>query len=229
MNLNCHDKLAILSAQKAQGMFQHKMPLLVLLIFVSQVYFWGQKSSPPFHGELLFVGTKIFPNDSTKEEMLIYAKDSLVKVVTFSSNFGKQELLKHLGVQKSYLMLSTTKGNYAVKTDYRSHVDSTYTFQKRFGSKKILGKRAKRAVVKFKNLEKSFDFYYYKHIPATYGSAFTNFPGLVVDYYLPSDQGLFHFQLSELRKFDPPLTLFMLPEGYKRISLDDFLKEMQTP
>lgn len=191
----------------------------------------AQDKQAPFSGELMFTAIRVIPADSVKEIMLIYAKDSLSKVVNFSSHMGKQELIKHLGVERSYLLLETTKGNYAVKTDYKNNLDTSlqYSFKKMCGSKKFNGKKAKKLKVTFKDIQKEFVFYYFKDIPAKYGSAFTQFPGLVVEYYLPTDQGVFQYTLTEFQQKDPPLSLFMVPEGYKRVTLELFLEEMAKP
>lgn len=200
------------------------------LYLIATAHFAAQKTKP-FSGELLFSAVRVIPNDSIEARVLIYAKDSLTKIITFSSNLGKQELIKHLGVQRSYLLIETNKGKFAVKTDYGKLIDSSfqYKYKKVPGSKKILGKKAKKLIVTFKDIDKEFTFYYYKKIPACYGSAFTSFPGLVVDYFLPTDQGVYHYTLTELKKTDPPLTIFMIPEGYKRITLDAFMEEMTAP
>jgi len=212
-------------------MFQKKMSLFLLLTLVSQVYFFAQKNQKPFSGELLFSAVRVIPKDSVKESVLLYAKDSLVKVITFSTHMGKQELIKHLGVERSYLLLETSKGKFAVKTDFSKFQDTTlhYTFKKKRGSKKICGIKAKKLLVTFKDIDKTFEFYYFKKIAAQYGSAFTSFPGLVVEYYLPTTQGVYHYTLSEFKAKDPPLSLFMVPEGFKRVTLDEFMEDMTRP
>lgn len=185
----------------------------------------------PFSGELLFKAQRVIPMDSVQEHMLIYAKDTLLKVINFSSNMGKQELIKHLSKEKSYLLLETTKGKYAIRTNYSKYQDTTvsYSFKKKLGSKRIAGMKAKKLSVTFKDIDKKFSFYYFKQIPAMYGSAYTNFPGLVVEYYIPTDEGMFQYTLTEFKRIDPPLTLFMVPTGYKLVSIEEFMEEMSKP
>jgi hypothetical protein len=202
-----------------------------LFIFLWSVTIIAQKKHLPFSGELLFKAQRIIPMDSVQEHMLIYAKDSLLNVVNFSSNMGKQELIKHLSKEKSYLLLETTKGKYAIRTNYTKHQDSTlsYSFKKKLGSKRIAGMKAKKLSVTFKDIDKKFSFYYLKNIPAMYGSAYTNFPGLVVEYYIPTDEGMFQYTLTEFKRIDPPLTLFMVPTGYKLVSIEEFMEELSKP
>jgi hypothetical protein len=202
-----------------------------LFSFLWSVTIIAQKKYLPFSGELLFKAQRIIPMDSVQEHMLIYAKDSLLNVVNFSSNMGKQELIKHLTKEKSYLLLETTKGKYAIRTNYTKYQDTTlsYSFKKKLGSKRIVGMKAKKLSVTFKDIDKKFSFYYLKNIPAMYGSAYTNFPGLVVEYYIPTDEGMFQYTLTEFKRIDPPLTLFMVPTGYKLVSIEEFMEELSKP
>jgi hypothetical protein len=200
------------------------------IILISATAVCAQRKKP-FSGELLFSAEKVYPKDSVQENILIYAKDSLTKIITFSSQLGKQELIKHLGVQRSYLLLETSKGKFAVKTDIAQSSDTTqlYTFKKARGSKKILGKKAKKLTVTFTDIDKKFTFYYFKKVSAAYGSAYTDFPGLVVEYFLPTDRGMYRYVLTDLKIKDPPLQIFTIPEGFKRVSLDAFMEEMTRP
>jgi hypothetical protein len=208
------------------------MKLTVFLFsFLCSVTIIAQKKQLPFSGELLFKAQRVIPMDSVQEHMLIYAKDSLLKVINFSSNMGKQELIKHLSKEKSYLLLETTKGKYAIRTNYTKYQDTTlsYSFKKKLGSKRIAGIKAKKLSVTFTDIDKKFTFYYLKNTPAIYGSAYTNFPGLVVEYYIPTDEGMFQYTLTEFKRIDPPLTLFMVPTDYKRVSIEEFMEEMSKP
>ncbi len=202
-----------------------------LFSFLCTAAIIAQKKHLPYSGELLFKAQRVIPMDSVQEHMLIYAKDSLLKVINFSSNMGKQELIKHLSKEKSYLLLETTKGKYAIRTNYTKYQDTTisYSFKKKIGSKRIAGMKAKKLSVTFTDIDKKFNFYYLKNIPAIYGSAYTNFPGLVVEYYIPTDEGMFQYTLTELKRIDPPLTLFMVPTDYKRVSIEEFMEEMSKP
>ena len=131
-----------------------------LFSFLWSVSLIAQKKHVPFSGELLFKAQRVIPMDSAQEHMLIYAKDSLLKVINFSSNMGKQELIKHLSKEKSYLLLETTKGKYAIRTNYTKYQDTTlsYSFKKKLGSKRIAGMKAKKLSVTFTDIDKKFTF-----------------------------------------------------------------------
>jgi hypothetical protein len=183
-----------------------------------------------FNGELLYDIERLSPKDSIPGKMLIYAKDSLQRVVNFSSTLGKQEMIKHLRLNRSYVLITTTKGDYAIKTDFNVKKDTTesYTFKKKFGSKRIAGIKAKRVSVSLSGVDNKFIFYYYPKIDAKYSGAYHKLPGLVVEYYVASENGLFKYTLNSIQYSQPPLGLFMIPENYKKVSLEEFMKEVSA-
>ena len=112
-----------------------------------------------FNGELLYTIERISPKDSIPGKMLIYAKDSLQRVVNFSSNLGKQEMIKHLRLNKSFLLVTTTRGDYAIKTDHQQS-DSTvnYSYKRKLGKLSVGGIKAKRAELSIKGIDFSAIF-----------------------------------------------------------------------
>lgn len=183
-----------------------------------------------FNGELLYEIERVSPKDSIPGKMLIYAKDSLQRVVNFSSTIGKQEMIKHLRLNRSYVLITTTKGDYAIRTDLNVNKDTTesYTFKKKFGSKRIAGIKAKRLSVTLRGVENKFTFYYYPKIDAKYSGAYHKLPGLAVEYYVASENGLFKYSLKSIQYVEPPLGLFIIPENYKKVSLEEFMKEVSA-
>ncbi len=207
--------------------------IFTLLRFVLPICFcFSFLSQKPFTGELLYAGVKVTPKDSNAvEKILIYAKDSLGKVIHFSTVLGKQECINNLPRNKSILLVETTKGKFAIKTGNQSDTDTslTYRYKKTIGSKKIAGIRAKKILVFFNNLDKPFPFYYTKKIDAKYGPSFHRLPGLVLSYYQPTDQGIYFYELKELNKKDVPLSLFSVPSEYKRVTLEEFFELISQP
>ena len=122
--------------------------IFTLLRFVLPTCFcFSFLAQKPFTGELLYAGVKVTPKDSNAvEKILIYAKDSLGKVIHFSTVLGKQECINNLPRNKSILLVETTKGKFAIKTGNQSDTDTslTYRYKKTMGSKKIAGIRAKK-------------------------------------------------------------------------------------
>ena len=199
---------------------------LFLTIIFSFQYVFSQKNDV-FSGELTYEIERVDKKDTNRSFMIIYAKDSLLKVVNFNSNSGKQQLIKHLRLNRSYILLETPKQNFAVRTNEHLVIDSieNYTFKKQMGMRKIAGIPVKKLLVNHKEISEAVTFYYTKSISAKYANVYKNLPGLPLLFYIPTKDGLFKYTLKELKNNNPPLELFMIPKGYKIVSFEDFSNE----
>jgi len=197
---------------------------LLLSLFITSGFSQNKGS---FSGELTYEIERVDKKDTNRTFMIIYAKDSLLKVVNFNSNSGKQQLIKHLRLNRSYILLETPKQNFAVRTNEHLVIDSieNYTFKKQMGMRKIAGIPVKKLLVHHKEISEAVTFYYTKSISAKYANVYKNLPGLPLLFYIPTKDGLFKYTLKELKKNNPPLELFMIPIGYKIVSFDDFSNE----
>ena len=198
--------------------------LFLLLSSFSNII--SQKQSP-FSGELTYKIERVDVKDSSKSIQLIYAKDSLIKIVNFNSDKGKQELIKHLTYNKSYLLIESPLQNFAIKTNEHLVKDTVvnYTFKNQSGSKKIAGKRAKKIKVKLKSVQNELTFLYLKKISAKYANIYPDLPGLPVLYYISTPDGLYRYTLQEIKEVSPPLELFMIPKDYKKVTFEEFAEE----
>jgi GLPGLI family protein len=197
---------------------------LLLSLFITSGFSQNKGS---FSGQLTYEIERVDKKDTNRTFMIIYAKDSLLKVVNFNSNSGKQQLIKHLRLNRSYILLETPKQNFAVRTNEHLVIDSieNYTFKKQMGMRKIAGIPVKKLLVNHKEISEAVTFYYTKSISAKYANVYKNLPGLPLLFYIPTKDGLFKYTLKELKKNNPPLELFMIPIGYKIVSFDDFSNE----
>jgi len=197
---------------------------LLLSLFITSGFSQNKGS---FSGQLTYEIERVDKKDTNRTFMIIYAKDSLLKVVNFNSNSGKQQLIKHLRLNRSYILLETPKQNFAVRTNEHLVIDSieNYTFKKQMGMRKIAGIPVKKLLVHHKEISEAVTFYYTKSISAKYANVYKNLPGLPLLFYIPTKDGLFKYTLKELKKNNPPLELFMIPKGYKIVSFDDFSNE----
>ncbi len=199
---------------------------LFLAIIFSFQYVFSQKNDV-FSGELTYEIERVDKKDTNRTFMIIYAKDSLLKVVNFNSNSGKQQLIKHLRLNRSYILLETPKQNFAVRTNEHLVIDSieNYTFKKQMGMRKIAGIPVKKLLVHHKEISEAVTFYYTKSISAKYANVYKNLPGLPLLFYIPTKDGLFKYTLKELKNNNPPLELFMIPKEFKIVSFEDFSNE----
>ena len=200
---------------------------LVIAVFFLFIEFGFSQNTAIFSGELTYEIERVDKKDTNRSFMIIYAKDSLLKVVNFNSNSDKQELIIHLRLNRSYILLQTPKQNFAVRTNEHLIIDSSenYTFKKQMGVRKIAGIPVKKLIVKHKEISEELTFYYTNSISAKYANVYKNLPGLPLLFYVPTKDGLFKYTLKELKKNNPPLELFMIPNGYKIVSFEEFTNE----
>jgi hypothetical protein len=197
---------------------------ILLLVFAFQIAFhFIHAQQAPFSGELVYKVQRVDKIDSTFSKVLIYAKDSLIKVVSFSSQQGRQELIKHLRLQKSYLLVEINGQKLAIRTNEHLTQDTVtrYTLEKTRGTKKISGLRCHKLKWKHPSLKEPLTVYYHKKIDSKYANVYEDFPGLPVLYFIPTEDGLYRYQLIEIKRTETPLSIFLIPKEYKRISFDE--------
>jgi hypothetical protein len=203
---------------------------LFLTIIFSFQYLFSQKNNV-FSGELTYEIERVDKKDTVRSFMIIYAKDSLLRVVNFNSITGKQELIKHLRLNRSYLLVESDQQNFAVRTNEHLILDTlqNYTFKKQMGTRKIAEIKVKKLRVKHKEISEDLTFYYTKSISSKYANIYKNLPGLPLLFYVPTVDGLLKYTLKELKNNNPPLDLFMIPQGYKIISFEEFTNKFLNP
>ena len=201
---------------------------LLLSLFITS---WFSQNKGSFSGELTYEIERVDKKDSIRSFMIIYAKDSLLRVVNFNSISGKQELIKHLRLNRSYLLVESDQQNFAVRTNEHLILDTVqnYTFKKQMGTRKIAEIKVKKLRVKHKEISEDLTFYYTKSISSKYANIYKNLPGLPLLFYVPTVDGLLKYTLKELKNNNPPLDLFMIPQGYKIISFEEFTNKFLNP
>ena len=201
---------------------------LLLSLFIRSGFSQNKGS---FSGELTYEIERVDKKDTVRSFMIIYAKDSLLRVVNFNSITGKQELIKHLRLNRSYLLVESDQQNFAVRTNEHLILDTVqnYTFKKQMGTRKIAEIKVKKLRVKHKEISEDLTFYYTKSISSKYANIYKNLPGLPLLFYVPTVDGLLKYTLKELKNNNPPLDLFMIPQGYEIISFEEFTNKFLNP
>ena len=203
-----------------------KLLLFTVLFSFSLEVCWGQDANH-FSGTLTYRIERVDVKDSVQAKMIIFARDSLIKIVNFSSDFGKQETIKHLIYQKKYVLIELDKEKFAVQIK-DSTVDAsakTYAFHPTKGHSNIAGLKGKKIAVKLTLVQDELAVVYTPKISAQYLGAFTDAPGLLLQYFVLNDHGLFKYTLESMDKKIPPLSLFMIPADYQKISLKAFIEK----
>jgi len=213
-----------------------RMTILLILVLIGTQSL-AQKHTP-FRGMLEY---KITPRDTSlkdlipENKMIIYTNDTIVRIENFTGSLGKQVAIRHLILNKSYLLLNTDFGNFAIQmnlsdSDSRSSNDTTqtpeYQFKKKWGKDKILRKRAKRVIVSHASFNEPIEFLYYKKYRKNLIDAFPEINGLPVRYSLPTSDAILDYELVRINSYEPDRDLFGISSDYERISFDDFMDRM---
>ncbi|MCE2711878.1 MAG: hypothetical protein LW688_04985 [Cryomorphaceae bacterium] len=214
-------------------MFRFKNSIIsVSIVVIACTAMYAQKGKSPFIGTLTYQITicdtalqKFVPT----RYMRIHTNDTLTRIENESDRLGIQVVIKHLQLNKSYLLLQTPFGKYAIQTDHnQSKSDSIlpYTFKKKLGKKRICGLKATKTSVRHKGFQEPMIFYCVKNYSPKYLNTFENAPGLPLIYYIPTNDGLYKYELINVEKNHPAHDLFGVPSDFKRVTFDQFMEEV---
>lgn len=157
----------------------------------------------------------------------VYTNDTVVRVETETGQFGVQVYIRHMSLNKAYLLLDYEGGKYAIQTNLNDPTKDTlapeYTIKKKRGSKTIAGIKCRRYYVHDKDQPEGYYCWFAKKVPNKYLEVYPEVPGLAVDYYLPSQDGLIHYELVKFTPQSVNRDLFGIPSDYKRITFDEFV------
>lgn len=157
----------------------------------------------------------------------VFTNDTIVRVET-ETQLGIQVYIRHMTLNKAYLLIDYGTDKYAIQTNLENQAKNDtlqpeYTIKRKFGSKKIAGIKCRKYFIQDKNQPDGFYCYFSKKISNKYLEVYKDIPGLALDYYLPSTDGLIHYELKQfiITPVDP--NLFGVPSDYKRITFDEFV------
>jgi len=202
--------------------------LLVCLIALSCAPFVvGQK---PLSGIFEYKASISLPDTNVilKEwNVRVFTNDTIVRVET-ETQLGIQVYIRHMELNKAYLLIDYGTEKYAIQTnlDNQPKIDTLkpdYTIKRKFGTKKVAGIKCRKYYIQIDNQPEGFYSYFAKKISNKYLEVYKNIPGLGLDYYLPSPDGLIHYELKQLTITPVDSNLFGVPSDYKRITFDEFV------
>ena len=117
---------------------QHIVQISLLFLLVAQSSLFAQKKKDVFQGQLTYRITicdtslqKLVPENY----MIVVTDDTLLRIENNTERFGRQTVIKHMGLNKSYLLLETPTKKYAVQTNHNTEKkdSSAYQFKKKMG------------------------------------------------------------------------------------------------
>ena len=163
--------------------------------------------------------------------MVVYTNDTISRMENFTGQLGKQVTIRHMEINKSYLLIEVNDtANFAIKTNLNvsdSLKNATrYTFKKKMFKKKVLGMRAKRVIVNHPDFSEPIEFLYLKKYSREYLNNFPSIPGLLVQYSISTPNGIMHYNLETFSAYDVDHDLFGIPSNFKKVTIDEFMDEM---
>ncbi|MES2799910.1 MAG: hypothetical protein V4638_07825 [Bacteroidota bacterium] len=199
--------------------------LLALLPIIG----FSQKKQEPFIGKLVYsieIDDTNFRELYPPKQMVVYSNDTITRIENMSDQLGKQVLLKHLVLNKSFLLIETPGQNFAIKTDFGDveKKPSKYSFKKKMGKRKIADIKASRLLISHPDMKVNREFLYLKNYSPKYINAFEELPGLPVLYYIITEDGVFKYTLKSIELAEPKRDLFGIPSDFKKVTMDEFME-----
>ena len=200
------------------------------ILFTSFVF--SQKKEA-FVGKLVYsvqITDTAFQKFIPATQMVVFTNDTITRIENITDQLGKQAIIKHMELNKSYLLLETPIDNFAIQTDHTDSLfrkkESKYTFEKKWFKKKVGGVRANRLLVSHPDFKEPKEYLYLKKYSPKYINTFEDFPGLPVHYYIITMDGVYEYKLISIEEVLPPKDLFGVPSNYKRVTFNEFLDIM---
>ena len=192
---------------------------------------FGQKE--PLQGVFTYKATIMLPDTNVvykQWNVVVRTNDTIVRVETDSEMFGTQVYLRNMPLNKAYLLLNMGTKGYAIQTDLNKNApkkEKQYTIKKVKGSKKVAGIKCQKYhvtdVQDSVEIGEGYDCYFAKKISNKYLEVYREVPGLALDYYIPTSEGLVHYELVSLSKEVVNRDLFGVPSDYEKISFEQFM------
>ncbi|MES2587372.1 MAG: hypothetical protein V4622_00245 [Bacteroidota bacterium] len=203
-----------------------KFTTLFLLIYS---FSFSQKYKT-FEGKLVYkveLSDSIYKKPIETKFTTIFTDDKMVRIESESNQLGSQILIKHLLLNKYYILLDINNQKFAIQqTVENDTIPSKYTFKKKFGSKKFDGKKAKKIRVNAKHFSSPIDMYYFKDLNPIFLDAMKGIPGLPAEYFLQTEDGVYHYTLINYLEEKTPKEIYEVSKEYKKVSFDEFMNFM---
>lgn len=216
--------------------------LLITLFFTLPIAGFSQsKKTKTFRGMLEY---KISVRDSSLRElvpdnlMIVYTNDTIVRIENFTQNLGQQIAIKHMLLDKSYLLLDTDFGKYAIQMDESKEQEKAtsqdtttaeidkFEFEKKCGKKRLLGWKMNRLMVSHPDFDEPIEFLYLKGYSSEIVNAYPKINGIPTKYSVITPDAIFDYELVKINEYTPENDLFGIPSEFKRVSFDDFMDKM---
>ena len=164
-----------------------------------------------------------FPDNT----MFLYTNDTITRMENFTERLGQQVIIRHIEKNKSYMLIETPQGKFAIKTDLNeidtAKIETKYTFKKKMSKRDILGMKANRMEVNHPDFKEPIEFLYLKQYSNEYLNNFDSIPGLLVKYSVATPDAILDYELVKFSEFTPNRDMFGIPSDFKKVTIEEFM------
>ena len=215
--------------------------LITLVLALPLAGFSQSKKTKTFTGMLEY---KISVRDSALRDlvpdnrMVVYTNDTVVRIENFTDKLGQQIAIKHMLMDKSYLLVETDFGKFAIQMDESkaqaamqandtttAKVDQ-FNFEKKCGKTRLLGRKMNRLMVSHADFDEPIEFLYMKGYSTEIVNAYPKINGIPTKYSVITPDAIFDYELVKINEYTPEHDLFGISSDFERVTFDDFMDKM---
>ncbi|MFT5582075.1 MAG: hypothetical protein ACI9G9_001340 [Psychromonas sp.] len=205
---------------------------LLILVLISIIANNTPLAQTPFEGKLIYrvsVVDTSFTDMIPDRKMTIYTNDTMVRIEIMNDQLGLQTTIRHMALNKSYMLLDLGERKFAIKTDLTNDTTEVrpYVIKHKCKRKKILGEKTKKAIVFRDDLKAEKEVYYSTKIRPEILNIYDGIKGLPLEYYLSSADGLMRYELISIERMSIHRDNFGIPSDYKRVTFNEFVDQMK--
>lgn len=206
----------------------NKMFKIALLVF-SCLLASCLHAQKPFSGTLEYTASIMRPDTNVvlkSWKVYLYTNDTVVRVETETDQLGVQVYIRNMNLNKAYLLLKLDTMRFAIQTDLSKtnpEAKKSYTIKKGKGKKKVVGLKSQKYVVTEEN-DDTYSCFFTKKLSGKYLQVYSEIPYLATDYFIPSQNGLIHYELTKIERKQVDRNLFGIPSDFEKISFEEFIK-----
>ncbi|MBB77868.1 MAG: hypothetical protein CL844_02565 [Crocinitomicaceae bacterium] len=205
--------------------------LSTTLLLLSKANISFSQTQKAFTGMLEFSIIEInATNNTDTNKMTIYTNDTITRIENFTKKIGKQVTIRHIKKNKSYQLITNSKGKFAIQNNHNKKdsikKETPYSFKKKLFKKNIAGKKANRILVSHPNFQQPVEFLYLKKGYKNYLNIFPEIPGLLVKYSIIKQDCILNYELRKIIEYIPNKNLFGIPSDFQKVSIKKFLEQI---